>query len=222
MSKDQLQLSVPSDRHFMAAKATIPANNRNEVSVEVREGYNAVYYETRFGVRTTHRIAQTSDPEKLKSTVYTVYWIHAGDEFTVDVPWGLRVHDGSEDSFAVNGSISVTIHTSLEELLDTFPLSWQEEYRDGVKYEYLTDYFIDSTGVQQGLSIFFRNHYIPRFKQSIAKIKQISEKTIEEAITKTDLSFDHKQNGGNAPMIAASLTTIHITPLTSGGNSHAE
>lgn len=219
MSHETLNLSIPSERHFMVAKATIPMNHRGDISVDGRDGYNVVYYEYKSGEKITNKL---HPPENLKRGIYTIYWIHSGDTYTLDVPWGFRVTDTNSNSFAVNGSVQILIHASIGELQEIFPLSWYEEYRGGIKYEYLLDYYIDNAGAQQGLSIFFRSRCVEKFKQALANIPVLSDESIRKVITETARSFDDQQSSFGDPIIAMSSVSINIISLNAGGQDHAE
>lgn len=167
MSKDDIMyLSVLSHKPFMVARAMLPFHLRKNMKIRTREGYSACFHEKDAENKKTN--IKIMDDDRIPNDVSDVYWIFAGDEYTLETPWGFRVTNKEGSSIAINGILRVTVTCSYDQLVDIDSLDWEEiTDSNGIVYQYLSDHFIDGWGEHKGLSIFFRNEYLPELKKII-------------------------------------------------------
>lgn len=193
---------APSRLDFTIAKALIPIKV-SELKIYVPDDCTAYY---RTGDEGTMKEWGKEGNNCIKvNPDTTVYWIK---NHTVTVPIGKPNFGFCTLQCEINGKIFFE-----NQLAD---LDWQTEYRDGVTYFYLTDYFVDvSYGcIQKGLAITIRKLLKDKIIDKI--IKEYKQKTetqicpdLNNAYGKyglkfSDLSFKAKQHSSD---VTASVNT---------------
>lgn len=92
-----------------------------------------------------------------------LYWVR-DNKIEITVPWGF----GNYEFGGLNGKLILKIK-NLEEFIKKSFFMWERELRDGIQYDYLTEYFIDSERKQNGISIDLRDEFYGRLKSIIEK-----------------------------------------------------
>ena len=116
--------------------------------------------------------------------IYEIYWI-CKDDVEIKVPWGVPK---TKDTYGINGELLFNVDEDIgvEKIMHLFVLdvsAWQVEVRDGIRYEYLSEYFVNSNGQQSGLSIILRDKIKPAI-ESVIKNKEIM---LDEEVDKRTL-----------------------------------
>lgn len=111
-------------------------------------------------------IVKQLDEKKLKKDFITLYW--AIDKEQLNVPWGVE-SDGINKGY--HGSVTFKIN-GFGKLLASKMFPYATEQRDGLYYEYLSEYFITENKMHAGISIVLRDVFVPLFKNHINKIIQ--------------------------------------------------
>ena len=118
--------------------------------------------------------------------IYEIYWI-CKDDVEIKVPLGVPK---TKETYGVNGELlfNVDKNIGVEKIMHLFVLdvsAWQVEVRDGIRYEYLSEYFVNSNGQQSGLSIILRDKIKPAI-ESVIKNEKFDKGTLKD-IVKTAL-----------------------------------
>ena len=113
--------------------------------------------------------------------IYEIYWI-CKDDVEIKVPWGVPK---TKDTYGINGELLFNVDKDIgvEKIMHLFVLdvsAWQVEVRDGIRYEYLSEYFVNSNGQQSGLSIILKDKIKPAIESKLKKEKI----TVDEKINK--------------------------------------
>ena len=116
--------------------------------------------------------------------IYEIYWI-CKNNVEIKVPWGVPK---TKDTYGINGELLFNVDEGIgvEKIMHLFVLdvsAWQVEVRDGIRYEYLSEYFVNSNGQQSGLSIILRDKIKPAI-ESVIKNKKIM---LDEKVDKDTL-----------------------------------
>ena len=125
--------------------------------------------------------------ERYKSDeIYEIYWI-CKNNVEIKVPLGVPK---TKETYGVNGELlfNVDKNIGVEKIMHLFVLdvsAWQVEVRDGIRYEYLSEYFVNSNGQQSGLSIILRDKIKPAI-ESVIKNETFNKGTLKD-IVKTAL-----------------------------------
>ena len=104
--------------------------------------------------------------------IYEIYWI-CKDDVEIKVPWGVPK---TKDTYGINGELLFNVDKDIgvEKIMHLFVLdvsAWQVEVRDGIRYEYLSEYFVNSNGQQSGLSIILKDKIKPAIESKLKKEK---------------------------------------------------
>lgn len=113
--------------------------------------------------------------------IYEIYWI-CKNNVEIKVPWGVPK---TKDTYGINGELLFNVDKDIgvEKIMHLFVLdvsAWQVEVRDGIRYEYLSEYFVNSNGQQSGLSIILKDKIKPAIESKLKKEKI----TVDEKINK--------------------------------------
>lgn len=118
--------------------------------------------------------------KKLKKNFTTLYWVI--DKEQLYVPWGVE-SDGSNKGY--HGSVTFKI-SKFGKLSASKMFPYATEQRDGLYYEYLSEYFITENKMHNGISIVLRDMFVPLFKNHIEKIIQCQDiqETVDDVVVK--------------------------------------
>ena len=138
------------------------------------------------------------DEVKDKSPIVELYWI-CENGVEIKVPWGIPKTD---DSYGINGELifNVDEKIGIESIMRMYASdvsAWQVEVRDDIRYEYLSEYFINSNGLQSGLSIILKDKVkqaieanLKRDKIDVGKINDELRGKIKSAIESLKSDFN--------------------------------
>ena len=144
--------------------------------------------------------------ERYKSDeIYEIYWI-CKNNVEIKVPLGVPK---TKDTYGINGELlfNVDENIGVEKIMHLFVLdvsAWQVEVRDGIRYEYLSEYFVNNNGQQSGLSIILRDKIKPAIESVIKNEKIILDEKadkgtlkniVETAFKKLEDDFDFASFG---------------------------
>lgn len=113
--------------------------------------------------------------------IYDIYWICKND-VEIKVPWGVPK---TKDTYGINGELLFNVDEDIgvEKIMHLFVLdvsAWQVEVRDGIRYEYLSEYFVNSNGQQSGLSIILRDKIKPAIESEIKNKKIMLDEKVDK------------------------------------------
>lgn len=120
-----------------------------------------------YGKDTLERIKKEKDGKLIE-----FYWIYKNN-FNIKVPWGIpenAINPGINGELTFNAE-EITIEKILKMRTYMDVSLWQTEVKDFVRYEYLSEYFIDSKGEQSGISIVLRDRIIPSIEGELTGIQ---------------------------------------------------
>lgn len=118
---------------------------------------------------------------KERDEIYEIYWI-CENNVEIKVPLGVPK---TKDTYGINGELLFNVDKDIgvEKIMHLFVLdvsAWQVEVRDGIRYEYLSEYFVNSNGQQSGLSIILRDKIKPAIESVIKNEKIILDEKVDE------------------------------------------
>lgn len=152
--------AVDWNRSCPVIRAYVQMNSAAELSAGCPEGY-CFYWKNRKMGYVDWNLSDLSQFEKNQS--YEVCWIKRNNR--IIVPWGI----GQDAQLKAHGEIVFFLNgiRNIEKFLKNFPLAWEQKTEGGVLFEYLSEYFIDSDGRQNGISIRLREMILSQYREEI-------------------------------------------------------
>lgn len=183
-------ISINPEINCLVAKAVVRGAL---LSSEVPEGtvnndmQYQVFYRDKEGVFDNIKNFRCNTNKSDKSDeIYEIYWI-CKNHVEIKVPWGVPK---TKDTYGINGELLFNVDEGIgvEKIMHLFVLdvsAWQVEVRDGIRYEYLSEYFVNSNGQQSGLSIILRDKIKPAIESVIKNEKiMLDEKVDKDTLEK--------------------------------------
>ena len=167
-------LSIRANSEFFAVRTKISVKDLERFDTINAGGYRLYWTKTGF-IDDTEQITQFNCAE-LAKTIYstvklgdkkglsvTLYWLPPCGKFDVRFPWGYR-----KESYKINGEVCLAIPTTDVNINRILMLpTWELVTVDGLNFEYLSIYFVDTLGMQSGLSIWIREQTLPQIINEI-------------------------------------------------------
>lgn len=127
--------------------------------------------------------------DKSQSPNTTLYWIRNNSNYTIKVPWGIVY---SESGKGYNGQIKLRVDiNNINNFVSGCMCELDAENKDGLTFEYLSEYFVNDKNEQKGLSITIRDYLVAKIEELTNeqenvddKIKSIKEKNSLEEMQK--------------------------------------
>lgn len=206
-------IRLQSYKKFIAARVRLPANEIKDIVVrdgyDIFLSVSGDYMDANYAVKlklNEKNSFQNKIKEILKDdskdgfwkkllgkkpdsdTPVTLFFLQNSD-YKIIVPWGYRKGEGNEKRennchYKIHGTItfSIKVDDDTYNKLLARPL-WETVTEDGVRYEYLSDYFIDGNGKQNGLSIWLRDQALPKIKEAIDGVENVKKDNIDNKLT---------------------------------------
>ena len=121
----------------------------------------------------------------------------------MNIPWGIE---------GFNGVVQAAIANKEKFIKQYASSSWERETRDGVTYEYLSEYFINSNSEQSGLSIELRDLFLWHINRCI-KAENATQEQLIKALEDNGPLKDTLEKAG----IRICSASCNIKELTTGG-----
>ena len=136
-----------------------------------------------------------------KQEKVNLFWVRRND-IKITVPWGFVV-EKDEARIGVNGQFTFTIpENGLDAFLKNNYFAWDSEVSGGIRYDYLSEYFIDSEKRQNGISIELRDELLLPLKDVLSKYEispensvALQQKIREEIASNEQISAIMKKSG---------------------------
>lgn len=182
-------ISINPEINCLVAKAVVRGAL---LSSEVPEGtvnnnmQYQVFYRDKQGVfDNINNFHYNTKGRNISDEIYEIYWI-CKDDVEIKVPLGVPK---TKETYGVNGELlfNVDKNIGVEKIMHLFVLdvsAWQVEVRDGIRYEYLSEYFVNSNGQQSGLSIILRDKIKPAI-ESVIKNEKFDKGTLKDIVKTT-------------------------------------
>ena len=182
-------ISINPEINCLVAKAVVRGAL---LSSEVPEGtvnnnmQYQVFYRDKEGVFDNIKNFRCNTNKSDKSDeIYEIYWI-CKNHVEIKVPWGVPK---TKDTYGINGELLFNVDKDIgvEKIMHLFVLdvsAWQVEVRDGIRYEYLSEYFVNSNGQQSGLSIILKDKIKPAIESKLKKEKITVDEKINKGVLK--------------------------------------
>ena len=177
-----MAISINPEINCLVAKAVVRgallSSEAPERSVNNSIQYQ-VFYRDKDGV--FNNIKNFHYDTKERDEIYEIYWI-CENNVEIKVPLGVPK---TKDTYGINGELLFNVDKDIgvEKLMHLFVLdvsAWQVEGRDGIRYEDLSEYFVNSNGQQSGLSIILRDKIKPAIESVIKNEKIILDEKVDE------------------------------------------
>ena len=162
-------LSLKSNGEFFAARTQISVKDLENFYTVSPGNYRLYWSKTGFlddaeivsqfnGDKLAKEIFETVRWGDRKGLSVTLFWLPACKNFEIKLPWGYR-----KDNYKINGEALFFIPIDDENIKRILMLPlWELALSGGLKVEYLSNYFIDTAGVQNGLSLWIRDQILPQ------------------------------------------------------------
>lgn len=164
--------------------------SHNDTQVMIPMGYS-LYYTVgdtleRFESGENQKVKSTKLFTKIKDTsdTTTLYWLRKSSDnhYKITVPWGIAFPKGGR---GYNGQITLEFNIDGTDFISKCMCACEIETKDGLNYEYLSEYYVNAKNELQGLSVAIRELLVPRLKDCESKkgiectIKDLAEKLFE-------------------------------------------
>lgn len=186
--KSEKKISPKLNKHFIVARTRIDISDVGNLNVDFK-GYQLMY--SRTGLLDNYNLKDNLETLQLgKKGAVTFYWFPK--EYNLAVPWGFKLDKDGSPKVKVNGVVKFSIDEGNIKKLIQLPV-WEMAREDGYTMEYLSDYFIDDNGNQNGLSIWFRNELLPVIKDIVEKdgIDCLNNEKLTEAVKNIRMGTDY-------------------------------